>query len=324
MMLIDDIIKYNIFNLRMINLSINIRALDTEKQNVNSMQIDTLSTIDMVDLINSEDHNCAKAVKSVLPEIAESIDLIYDKLRAGGRLFYCGAGTSGRLGVLDAVECPPTYGVSDELVVGLIAGGEKAFFKAIEGAEDNKILGQNDLKEHNFSNDDILVGIAASGRTPYVIGAMEYAKQLGAPVIALVCCNNSEMSNYADVTIAPIPGPEVITGSSRMKSGTCQKMVLNMLSTGVMIKLGKVYGNLMVDVKATNNKLLQRAISIVCTATGESEEVVKETLNKCDYHCKTAIVMLLLNIESAQARELLESSQGKISVAVNKYKGDNI
>ena len=320
MTLNDDIINHNTFNLRMINLSINIRALDTEKQNANSMQIDTLSTVDMVNLINSEDHNCAKAVQSVLPEIAISIDLIHDKLCAGGRLFYCGAGTSGRLGVLDAVECPPTYGVCDDLVIGLMAGGEKAFFKAIEGAEDNKTLGQNDLKESNFSKDDVLVGIAASGRTPYVIGAMEYAKALGATVIALVCCSNSEMSNYADVTIAPLPGPEVITGSSRMKSGTCQKMVLNMLSTGVMIKLGKVYGNLMVDVKATNKKLLQRAISIVCTATGESEEVVKETLNKCGYHCKTAIVMLLLNVDSPDAEKLLKEAKGKISIAIQKYK----
>lgn len=304
-------------------MAIELNKLDTEKRNQNSMEIDKMSTVEMVNLINSEDENCAKAVGKVLPKIAQSIDIIYEKLQVGGRLFYCGAGTSGRLGILDAAECPPTYGVSPDLVVGLIAGGESAIFKAVEGAEDNRDLGKEDLQKYNFSNLDVLVGIAASGRTPYVIGAMEYAKELGAPVIALVCCNNSELSQFADITIAPIPGPEVITGSSRMKSGTCQKMVLNMLSTGVMVKYGKVYGNLMVDVKASNQKLVKRAISIVCSATGEDELVVKDTLSKCDYHCKTAIVMLLLGLDCEKAKELLESANGHIAKAIQIFKGEN-
>ena len=304
-------------------MAIELNKLDTEKRNENSSKIDEMSTLDMVNLINNEDENCAKAVGKVLPEIAESIDAIYEKLSLGGRLFYCGAGTSGRLGILDAAECPPTYGVSPDLVVGLIAGGEKAIMEAVEGAEDNKDLGKQDLQMHNFSKGDVLVGIAASGRTPYVLGAMEYAKSLGATVIALVCCNNSELSDVADITIAPIPGPEVVTGSSRMKSGTCQKMVLNMLSTGVMIKSGKVYGNLMVDVKASNEKLVRRAVSIVCSATGEDENVVKNALEKCDFHCKTAIVMLLLDLDATQAKELLAKANGHIATAINSKKGES-
>ena len=319
----SDVIIFKETEIGVTDMNTELSKLDTEKRNPRSMDIDTLSTADMVKLINSEDRLCAEAVNTVLSETAQSIDIIYEKLRSGGRLFYCGAGTSGRLGVLDAAECPPTYGVDPDLVVGLIAGGQSAILKAVEGAEDNAQLGVSDLKEHNFSADDVLVGIAASGRTPYVIGAMKYARDIGAPVIALVCCNNSEMSKHADITIAPVPGPEVITGSSRMKSGTCQKMVLNMISTGVMIKLGKVYGNLMVDVKASNEKLLQRAVSIVCTATGEDEDIVRKTLDKCDYHCKTAIVMLLLNIDETTARQVLEDSDGHIATAIRKYKGDN-
>lgn len=295
-----------------------LSALDTEKRNPNTLEIDTLSTIDMVNLINSEDHLCAEAVKLVLPEIAKAVDIIYEKLRLGGRLFYCGAGTSGRLGVLDASECPPTYGVSPDMVIGLIAGGKKALCEAVEGAEDNFSLGEEDLKVYSFSENDALVGIAASGRTPYVIGAMDYAKKIGAPVIALVCSNNSEMSQHAHITIAPVPGPEVITGSSRMKSGTCQKMVLNMLSTGVMIKLGKVYSNLMVDVVASNEKLVNRAVSIVCSATGENEEVAKATLEKCQYHCKTAIVMILLGCDVEKAQALLDSTKGRIADAIKE------
>ena len=299
-------------------MSVKLSALDTEKRNPNTLEIDTLSTLDMVNIINSEDHLCAEAVKMVLPDIARAVDIIYEKLRLGGRLFYCGAGTSGRLGVLDASECPPTYGVNPNMVIGLIAGGRKALFEAVEGAEDSFSQGAEDLKAHNFSKNDVLVGIAASGRTPYVIGAMDYAKKIGTPVIALVCCSNSEMANHSDIIIAPVPGPEVITGSSRMKSGTCQKMVLNMLSTGVMIKLGKVYSNLMVDVKASNEKLVNRAVSIVCSATGESEDVAKSVLEKCDYHCKTAIVMILLNCDEENARNLLDSSDGRISDAIKE------
>ena len=297
-------------------MAIDLKKLDTEQRNPATMQIDTLSTLDMAALINAEDHRCAEAVKKVLPEIAEAIDIIYEKVHAGGRLFYCGAGTSGRLGVLDAAEIPPTYGADPGLVVGLIAGGPSAFLKAIEGAEDNPDLGTADLEARQFNAGDALVGIAASGRTPYVIGAMDYARSVGAPVIALVCCHDSELSRHADITIAPLPGPEVVTGSSRMKSGTCQKLVLNILSTCVMIKMGKVYGNLMVDVQPTNQKLVRRAISIVCQATGENEEKAKAALDQCGFHCKTAIVMLLLGLDADEARAALNAADGRIAQAV--------
>ncbi len=293
-----------------------LSKLDTEKRNAKTMNIDTLSTLDMVTVINEEDHRCAEAVKLVLPEIAKCIDVIYAQLRKGGRLFYCGAGTSGRLGVLDAAECPPTYGVDPGLDVALIAGGETAFIRAVEGAEDSFELGAEDLKNHSFSANDALVGIAASGRTPYVIGAMDYARSIGAPVMALTCCSNSELSRHADITMAPIPGPEVITGSSRMKSGTCQKLVLNLLSTCVMIKMGKVYGNLMVDVKATNEKLVHRAISIVCSSTDADEAQARRALDQCNWSCKTAIVMLLLGMNADEAAEALEKADGRIALAV--------
>ena len=293
-----------------------LKKLDTEQRNPSSANIDQLSTEEMVRLINREDHRCAEAVSLVLPEIARSVDLIEGQLRRGGRLFYVGAGTSGRLGVLDAAECPPTYGVSPDLVVGLIAGGSSALLKAVEGAEDSPALGRQDLIDHGFSEKDALVGIAASGRTPYVLGAMDYARELGAPVMALTCCRNSEMSRHADVTMAPIPGPEVITGSSRMKSGTCQKLVLNMLSTCVMVKLGKVYGNLMVDVQATNQKLVNRAVRIVCAAAGVEEKEAEEALKQSSFSCKTAIVMLLLKTDAAEAARLLAGSDGRIAQVI--------
>ena len=293
-----------------------LSKLDTEKRNDKTMHIDTLSTLDMVTVINEEDHRCAEAVKAVLPEVAQAIDVIYAQLRKGGRLFYCGAGTSGRLGVLDAAECPPTYGVDPGLVVALIAGGDSAFLRAIEGAEDSRELGAEDLRQRNFSANDALVGIAASGRTPYVIGAMDYARSVGAPVMALTCCTNSEISKHADITMAPIPGPEVVTGSSRMKSGTCQKLILNLLSTCVMIKMGKVYGNLMVDMKATNEKLIHRAISIVRSSTGVSEEEARQALDQCGWSSKTAIVMILLHVSADEAVAALEKADGRIAAAI--------
>lgn len=290
-----------------------LSRLDTEQRNERTMHIDTLSTLEMLQVINKEDHRVPEAVRLVLPQVAQAVDVIYAHLLQGGRLVYCGAGTSGRLGVLDAAECPPTYGVDPGLVVGLIAGGESAFIKAVEGAEDSPALGAEDLRGISFSARDVLVGIAASGRTPYVIGAMQYARSLGAPVIALVCCHDSEMARYADVNIVPLPGPEVITGSSRMKSGTAQKLVLNMISTATMVKLGKVYGNLMVDVKATNEKLTHRAISIVRTVTGADEATAREALEKSGYACKTAIVMLLLGLDAAAADAALRGGEGHIA-----------
>ena len=290
-----------------------IYSLDTEQSNQASAHIDSASTEEIVRIINQEDHKVAPAVAAVLPQVAQAVELIYRQMEAGGRLIYCGCGTSGRLGVLDAVECPPTYGVPPELVMGLMAGGMQAIVKAVEGAEDDRALGCADLAAIQFSAKDALVGIAASGRTPYVLGAMDYAAALGAPVIALTCCSNSEMSRHAQVTISPICGPEVITGSTRMKSGTAQKMVLNMLSTAVMIKLGKVYGNLMVDVKATNEKLVLRSIGIVRQSTGATEAQAREAIELCGGSCKTAIVMLLCGLTPQQAEAALSKAHGHIA-----------
>ncbi len=246
---------------------VELKKIATEQRNPNTMNIDTLSTLEMVKLINEEDHKVAEAVSLVAGQIALAVDLIADRLSKGGRLIYCGAGTSGRLGILDAVECPPTYSTDPEMVQCLMAGGYGAIYKAVEGAEDSKELGVQDMKNISFTAGDVLVGIAASGRTPYVLGCMEYAKALGAATVSVTCCPGSVLDTFADIGIAPAPGPEVVTGSTRMKSGTAQKMVLNMLSTGAMIKLGKVYGNLMVDVKPSNEKLIRRCVTIVCAAT---------------------------------------------------------
>lgn len=290
-----------------------INNLETEQPNPASAHIDSVSTEEIVRIINQEDHQVAPAVEKVLPQIAQAVEIIYQKMHAGGRLIYSGCGTSGRLGVLDAVECPPTYGVPPEMVVGLMAGGPPAFVKAVEGAEDDYALGRADLEAIGFSAGDALVGIAASGRTPYVLGALAYAVSLGAPAIALTCCRDSEMSRVAGLTISPVCGPEVITGSTRMKSGTAQKMVLNMISTAVMIKMGKVYGNLMVDVKATNEKLVYRSVSIVRQATGATEEQARDALASCGGSCKTAIVMLLCNLSSQAAEAALRKADGHVA-----------
>ncbi len=292
---------------------VELKKIATEQRNPNTMNIDTLSTLDMVKLINQEDHRVAEAVALVTDKIAEAIDVISERMAKGGRLIYCGAGTSGRLGILDAVECPPTYSTDPEMVQALMAGGVGAIFKAVEGAEDSKELGVQDMKNVNFSEKDVLVGIAASGRTPYVLGCMEYAKELGAPTVAVTCCPGSVVDAYADIGIAPAPGPEVITGSTRMKSGTAQKMVLNMLSTGTMIKLGKVYGNLMVDVKPSNEKLVRRCVTIVCNATGCDDATAATALESCGYRPKTAIVMVLKKVGAEEAAVLLEKAEGRVA-----------
>lgn len=294
-----------------------LSKIATEKRNENTLHIDELSTLEMIKLINSEDKKVADAVEQELERIAAAVDIIAERIAAGGRLIYIGCGTSGRLGILDAVECPPTYSTDQNTIMGLMAGGYQAMFQAVEGAEDDEKLGVEDLKKVSFSNQDVLVGIAASGRTPYVIGAMRYAKSIGATVLSVSCCKNSEIDELADIGIAPMPGPEVITGSTRMKSGTAQKMVLNMLSTGAMVKLGKVYGNLMVDVKPSNQKLIDRCITIVQNATGVSREAAKQTLEKCDYRPKTAIVMIKKNISAKEAIEALEMVGGHVSAAIN-------
>jgi len=298
-------------------MKIDLSKMVTESRNIASQHIDTLSTLEMLKVINDEDKKVALAVELVLPEIARAVDAIAVAFRQGGRLIYSGAGTSGRLGILDASECPPTYGSKPEQVVGLIAGGHQAILKAVENAEDNHTLGADDLKALNFNQHDILVGIAASGRTPYVLGAMSYARSVGATVACISCNPQSAMTEAADISITPVVGPEVVTGSSRMKAGTAQKLVLNMLTTGAMIRTGKVYGNLMVDVEATNAKLVERQKNIVVAATECSSEDAESALAACNGHCKTAIVMILANLTADEARTLLEQNQGFIRQATS-------
>ena len=271
-------------------MEINLNGLVTENRNINTMDIDKISTVEMLEKINNEDKNVPLAVKKEIPQIAELIEKAVERMRKGGRIIYIGAGTSGRLGVLDASECPPTYGVEPELVQGVIAGGEEAMFKAKEGAEDSEELAVLDLKERNLNKNDIVIGIAASGRTPYVIGALKFAKENGALTASISCNKNSPIAKEADIEIAPVVGAEVVTGSTRMKSGTAQKLVLNMISTGVMIKLGKVYENLMVDVKATNAKLVERSKKIVMEATGVSREEAENKLNDTGFDVKLSMI----------------------------------
>lgn len=281
----------------------------TETRNPNTVNIDLMSTEEIVKVINDEDHKIAEAIKSEIPQIAKAVDMIVEKLRAGGRLIYAGAGTSGRLGVLDAVECRPTY--SAECVQGILAGGEKAMFYAQEGAEDSKELARKELDEIGFCQKDILCGIAASGRTPYVIGAMEYAHELGTQAIVVTNNRGAKVSEVADVTIAAVVGPEVVTGSTRMKAGSAQKMVLNMLSTASMIRLGKVYSNLMVDLKISNEKLVDRGERIVAMIAEVPQEKAAEVLKACK-DVKVAIVMLKADVDEDIAKQLLEKNEGII------------
>ena len=297
---------------------INLEKLTTEQRNPATKHIDQLPTLEMVTLINKEDQGVALAVEKILPQIAAAIDLITEKLQRGGRLFYLGAGTSGRLGILDAVECPPTYGTEPELVQGLIAGGASAIFRAKEGAEDDPELGRADLQETGFSAKDVLVGLAASGRTPYVKGGLAYAKELGATAIALACAEQAEIAELSDLALLPVTGPEVVTGSTRMKAGTAQKMVLNMLSTGTMVKLGKVYGNLMVDVKATNEKLAERALRIVMAAAGCQRKEAEAALRRAGGQAKLAILIALTGCSPAEGRLQLGMAQGHLAKALKR------
>ncbi|MFV0547685.1 MAG: N-acetylmuramic acid 6-phosphate etherase [Limnobaculum xujianqingii] len=297
-------------------MNIDLNSMVTESRNTASEDIDQLSTLEMLRVINNEDKKVALAVEKELQHIADAVDIISSAFTDGGRLVYCGAGTSGRLGILDASECPPTYGTKPEQVIGLIAGGHQAIFKAVENAEDSLELGIEDLKAISFSSKDVLVGIAASGRTPYVIASMEYAKSLGANVISISCNPDSPIAQQADIAITPVVGGEVVTGSSRMKAGTAQKLVLNMLTTGSMIKIGKVYGNLMVDVEATNAKLVERQKNIVMQATDCSREEAEQALSQCQRHCKTAIVMVLTGMNAEQAKQALSASHGFIRAAI--------
>ena len=282
-----------------------LSVLDTEKTNPATAEIDRMNPLEIVQVINSEDAKVAQAIEQVLPQIARAIEAIATRLRRGGRLVYAGAGTSGRLGALDAAECPPTFNISPEIIVGCIAGGSYVLTQAHEDLEDSVTAGQADMERLGITEADAVVGITASGRTPYALGAIAYAKEQGALTIGLACNVNTPLEQEVDIMIAPLVGPEVITGSTRMKAGTAQKMVLNMLSTGTMILLGKTFGNLMVDVQATNYKLQQRALSIVQQATGLDEVAAKALLEISGGEVKTAILVARAHISPEQARELL-------------------
>lgn len=297
-----------------------LKHLVSEGRNPETMNIDQLSTIDMLKAINQQDALVAGAVHNALPHIADAVDAITNAIQSGGRLIYMGAGTSGRLGILDAVECRPTFSVPDELVVGLIAGGEKAIQHAVEGAEDDTTMAVNDLKNINLSAKDALVGLTASGRTPYVIAGLEYAKSLGCFTASVACNPNTAVLTLADVGICVQVGPECITGSTRMKSGTAQKLVLNMLSSACMIKLGKVYQNLMVDVNATNHKLRARAVRIVMQATQCDDKTATQALSEADNQAKLAILMILTNLGVEEARSLLTANQGYLQRAQDATK----
>ena len=298
------------------NLLQTLSTLITEQRNPNSMHVDSLSALEIVQLMNDEDKQVPLAIEKCLPQIAQAVECIVAAFQQGGRLVYIGAGTSGRLGVLDASECPPTFGVSPEMVKGIIAGGERALRHPIEGAEDSKSQAVVDLQTIQFSSKDVLVGIAASGRTPYVIGALEYAKSLGSVTASIASNPNSAMANIVDIVIDTVVGPEVLTGSSRLKSGTAQKLVLNMLTTASMILMGKCYQNLMVDVQASNEKLKARAIRIVMQATDCDKALAEETLKQADQNAKLAIMMILSGLDRAQAEALLEKHQGKLQLAL--------
>jgi N-acetylmuramic acid 6-phosphate etherase len=292
--------------------------LTTEARNPASEKIDTLSPLEIVRLMNAEDARVAEAVGREAEPIARAIDVIAQRLRAGGRLVYIGAGTSGRLGVLDAAECPPTFSTPPELVVGLIAGGYTALTRAVEGAEDHPESAVEDLRRINFTRGDVLVGIATSGRTPYVIGGLKYAREIGAFAIGLACNDASALSDVADLMITPVVGPEVISGSTRLKAGTATKLVLNMLTTGTMVLLGKTYGNLMVDLKATNTKLIARTRRIVAMLTGLTEEEAEKQLARCNGELKTSIVAHHHNISAEAARQLLQQSGNQLRLALEQ------
>lgn len=295
---------------------IDLSVLVTESRNKETMGLDQMTPLEIVTVMNREDGKAVNAVGEVLPQIAQAIAWCTDSLKQKGRIIYIGAGTSGRLGVLDAVECPPTFGVSPDVVVGLMAGGTPAFVKAVEGAEDSQTMGEEDLKEIHLSPADIVIGLAASGRTPYVIYGLRYAKKIGCRTVAVSCNRDSEIGKEADLAIEPVPGPEVLTGSTRLKAGTVQKMVLNMISTGSMVGIGKVYQNLMVDVVQTNMKLITRAENIVMTATGCTREEARDSLEEAEGSVKLAITMILLQCDAKSAKTRLNRAGGYVRNAI--------
>ena len=294
--------------------------LTTEKINQNTKNIDTLDTLKMLEVINMEDSKVALAVKNEIPNIAKAVDLVSSRLKEGGRLFYVGAGTSGRLGVLDASECPPTYGTDPDMVQGLIAGGNEAVFKAVEGAEDSEEMGRQLIHDKKICKKDVVAGITASGRTPFVLGAVREAKKNGISTIGISDNEDSIIKKEADIAITPVVGPEVVMGSTRMKSGTAQKLVLNMITTASMIKIGKVYSNLMVDLNANNSKLVDRAVRIVMYATGTDEDKAEKCLKEADFNSKLAIVMIKTNTKKEEAEKLLKKADGFVTNAIRIHK----
>ncbi|WP_168386129.1 N-acetylmuramic acid 6-phosphate etherase [Erwinia amylovora] len=294
----------------------NIGSLISETRNPDTLDLDKLSTLEMVTKFNQQDATVAGAVSLTLPQVADAVDAAAAALSAGGRLIYIGAGTSGRLGVLDASECPPTFGVPNDMVIGLIAGGPAALVTSIEGAEDDERLGVSDLQALNINANDMVVGLAASGRTPYVTAALRYARQLGCRTAGISCNPHSPLALEAGIAILPLVGPEALTGSTRLKSGTAQKLVLNMISTGAMVKIGKVYQNLMVDMRASNIKLVDRARRMVCEATGCESQQAEAALKQTQYEVKSAILMLLTDLSAGQAKQSLSAHNGFLRAAL--------
>lgn len=295
---------------------LDLTKLTTETRNPQTMDLDQMDALGIVRAMHGEDLKAVESMEPVLPQIAQAIDWAAEALERGGRIIYMGAGTSGRLGVLDSVECPPTFGVTSDTVVGLIAGGDAAFVKAQEGTEDCEVLGENDLMAHDLTAKDLVVGIAASGRTPYVLGGLRYAAQVGAKTVGIACNRGSAVGAAADLAIEAVPGPEVLTGSTRLKAGTVQKLTLNMISTGAMVRVGKAYQNLMVDVQQTNQKLVVRGQNIVIEATGCTRDEAIAALAEADGHVKCAIVAILLGCTAQEARRHLASSKGHVRSAI--------
>jgi len=293
-----------------------LEKLETERSNAKTNNLDIMTVKEIISVMNEEDQTVALAVQKVLPQIEEAIHIVHKGLSNNGRLLYIGAGTSGRIGLLDAVECPPTFSTSPKMVQAVLAGGFGAVMVAVEGAEDDQELGKNDLKQQHLTTNDVVVGIAASGRTPYVIGALAYAQSVGAKTISLSSNLQSAISLYADVAIEVVTGPEILTGSTRLKAATAHKMVVNMISTASMIQIGKVYKNLMVDVHASNFKLKERAKMIVCEATDSTYEEAEQVLVETGFNVKQAIVMILTGSTAEEGKGLLEKANGKVRVAI--------
>lgn len=293
-----------------------LSRLTTEEFNPKSTRLDEMSINEILTTMNEEDQTIATAVKKVIPQIEKTVGKVVHAFRNGGRLIYIGAGTSGRIGVLDAVECPPTFSTSPELVQAVLAGGEGAMFHAVEGAEDDELLGASDLQKLHITNQDVIIGIAASGRTPYVKGALIYANSCGATTVSLASNEQSIISNYADINIEVVTGPEILTGSTRLRAATAHKIVLNMISTTAMVKTGKVYKNLMVDLNASNYKLRERAKKMVCSITDVTYEEAEEVLNETDFDVKLAIVMILTDVKKQVAEKLIVNSGGFVREAV--------